>query len=294
MAGSSAIVPVVLSGGAGTRLWPLSRRLRPKQFLALGSDKSMFRETIERVSGAIFGPAITVCSAEHRFLIAEEFRRAGTEFSDILLEPCPRNTAPAIAAAAAALEHQRPNAPMLVLPSDHVIGDQAAFEAAVAVAAVVAGDGHLVTFGIVPTAPETGYGYIQAGEPLAGRNGVHTVAAFVEKPDIYTAQDYLTDGGYLWNSGMFMFTPKTFLDELARHHPKMVETCREAVAAGQADLDFLRLNEPAFAAAEAISVDYAEWKKPTAPPSSASMGRGATSAHGRRFGSSMTPMPTAT
>ncbi len=261
MAGSNAIVPVILSGGAGTRLWPLSRRLRPKQFLALGSENSMFRETIARVSGAPFGPAMAVCSAEHRFLVAEEFRRAETPFAAILLEPCPRNTAPAIAAAAAVLERQQAGALMLVLPSDHVIGDQAAFEAAVASAATVAADGQLVTFGIVPTEAETGYGYIQTGEPFVGQDNVHSVAAFVEKPDIQTARNYLADGGYLWNSGMFMFTPESFLGELARHHPKMVETCREAVAAGQADLDFLRLDEPAFAAAEAISVDYAVMEK---------------------------------
>lgn len=257
------IHPVILSGGAGTRLWPLSRRLRPKQFLALDGDGSMFRQTLARISGAPFAAPTVVCNDEHRFLVAEELRQAGVADADIVLEPAARNTAPAIAAAALHLMARHPDALMLVLPSDHVIGDTGAFRDAVDVAAELARDGHLVTFGVPPTRPETGYGYIRTGEALGRTTGpaANRVTAFVEKPDAATAETYLASGDYLWNAGMFAFTAAAFLGEIERHHPEIAAAARNAVAGGAADLDFFRLDAAAFARAPAVSVDYAVMEK---------------------------------
>ncbi|MDD9878953.1 MAG: mannose-1-phosphate guanylyltransferase/mannose-6-phosphate isomerase [Magnetovibrio sp.] len=255
------IVPVILSGGAGTRLWPLSRGLRPKQFLALGGADSMFAETAARVSGGPFAQPMVICNEDHRFMVAEELRRLALDWSDIVLEPCARNTAPAIAVAALRLLETDADAIMAVLPSDHVIGAPDSLREAFAVAAEAAGDGRLVTFGIPPARPETGYGYIQRGDPLAGRDGAFGVRRFVEKPDPATARDYLAAGDYLWNSGMFVFRAEAFLAEMTRFHPETVANCRAALVAAESDLDFLRLDEAAFAEARSISIDYAVMEK---------------------------------
>lgn len=254
------ILPVVLSGGAGTRLWPLSRNGYPKQFLALTSDLSLFQETLRRLSG-INGalPAMVVCNEGHRFLIAEQAQAIGHTLSSILLEPAAKNTAPAIALAALKARESGADPLLLVLPSDHVFAVTAAFHAAVQLAAVVAQDGHLATFGIVPTHPETGYGYIQTGAALP--TGGLQVARFVEKPDRDTAQTYLDAGGYFWNSGMFMFKASAYLDELATHNPAMLQACTAALGAAKNDLDFCRIDAEAFAPCPADSVDYAVMEK---------------------------------
>ncbi len=258
---SGKVVPVILSGGAGTRLWPLSRRLRPKQFLCLHSGETLFGATLRRVDGDAYAPALVVCNEDHRFLVAEAFREAGVEPRDIVLEPAPRNTAPAITAAAMVLADGDPGAIMLVVPSDHVIDDTVGFHAAVATAAGAAVDGHLVTFGIEPAAPETGYGYIRAGTGLDSQVGCHLVEAFVEKPDAATAAEYLASGNHLWNSGMFVFRADRLIEEMAHHCPRLVETCRRAVGSATRDLGFLRLDKASFEAAESVSVDYAVMEK---------------------------------
>lgn len=254
------ITPVLLSGGAGTRLWPLSRQLRPKQFLALNGNDSMFRETVSRVSGQAFAAPLVICNDEHRFLVAEEMRDGGHQWQAIILEPVARNTAPAIAAAALYLAANNPDTVMAVLPSDHVIGDTEKFQETLIEAAGVARAGQLVAFGVPPLRPETGYGYIQRGERLAAGEAF-AVSRFVEKPDAATAAGYIDAGDYLWNSGMFMFTPETFLSELEALQPAILDNCRGALDGAVRDLDFFRLDEAAFAQAEAISVDYAVMEK---------------------------------
>lgn len=254
------IHPVILSGGAGTRLWPLSRRLRPKQFLALDGGRSMFAETLSRVGGRAFTAPLVVCNDEHRFLVAEELRQAGVSAGAIIVEPCARNTAPAIAAAASLVARDNAEAVMLVLPSDHVITDTDAFARAAAVAAELARDGRLVTFGVPPTRPETGYGYILKGNAMAG-GGVFAVDAFVEKPDIETAAAYLAGGRHLWNAGMFAFTAQAYLNALRQHNPAAAAAVGAAVEGGTDDLDFFRLDPKAFAEAPSISIDYAVMEK---------------------------------
>jgi mannose-1-phosphate guanylyltransferase/mannose-1-phosphate guanylyltransferase/mannose-6-phosphate isomerase len=251
------LYPVILSGGAGTRLWPLSRQAFPKQLLALDSERSMLQETALRVDGGGFAKPTVVCNDEHRFVVAEQLREIGIRPRAILLEPVGRNTAPAVAAAAISLIRDDPGAIMLVLPSDHVVRDVTAFRAAAATAAAAAAGGALVTFGIPAEGPETGYGYIRRGAPLEGVEGCFHVARFVEKPDRATAESYLAEGGYDWNSGMFVFRAANYLAELERLKPAVMAGCRAALEAGQADLDFLRLNSAAFAACESISIDYA-------------------------------------
>lgn len=255
---SAPIYPVILSGGSGTRLWPISRSLYPKQLLALTSDQTMLQETASRFAGAArYKAPIVVCNDEHRFIVAEQLRAIGMTPLDIVLEPVGRNTAPAVAVAALMLLEIDPAALMLVLPSDHVLGDVEGFRAAVHTGAKAAQRGALVTFGIAPTAPETGYGYIRQGQPFAKVEGCAWVERFVEKPDQATAQAYLDDGGYFWNSGMFLFPAAGYLKELERLQPAMMAACRRAVALGVHDLDFLRLDAGAFADAPSISVDYA-------------------------------------
>ncbi len=257
-ASPAKIVPVILSGGAGSRLWPLSRESYPKQLLPLTAERSLLQETAERIAdGATFDPPIVVCNAEHRFVIAEQLRQVGVEPESIVLEPAAKNTAPAVAAAALLLAERQPDAQMLVLPSDHSVGDAVEFASAVRTASFAAADGALVTFGIKPSRAETGYGYIQRGKRFGTREGCYAVEAFVEKPDAATARSYLEDGGYDWNSGMFLFTAETYLAELEQFEPDIVSGCRAAVRAATKDLDFLRLAEEPFAAMPSRSIDYA-------------------------------------
>jgi len=255
---NARIHPVILSGGAGVRLWPMSREQYPKQFLPLCSDRSMLQETARRVADpARFAAPLVICNQEHRFVIAEQMRQIGQGGARIVLEPVGRNTAAAAAIAALIVAEQDPDGRILLLPADHVIQDQAAFLAAVSVAAGAAADGRLVTFGIQPTAPETGYGYIRRGDAMEGRDGAFGVAAFVEKPPRAEAERYLAAGDFFWNSGMFLLPARRYLDELERWEPAVLSACRAALAQGRADLDFFRLEEASFAAAPSTSIDYA-------------------------------------
>ncbi|MEX2643988.1 MAG: mannose-1-phosphate guanylyltransferase/mannose-6-phosphate isomerase [Acetobacterales bacterium] len=249
--------PVILSGGSGTRLWPMSRAGYPKQFLALTGDRSQFQDTVRRVGGAHFAAPLVIANEEHRFIVAEQLRALGTKAERIVLEPLGRNTAPAAAVAAQLLVRDDPEALMLLLPSDHSIADVDAFLAGVDRAADAAAGGALVTFGIRADRPETGYGYIRRGDPLPGGDGCFSVAAFVEKPDVETAEGFVASGDYSWNSGMFLFPAALYLEELGAQHPKVLAKCREAIAAGTEDLDFFRLDRDALGAAESISIDYA-------------------------------------
>lgn len=257
---SQNILPIILSGGAGTRLWPLSRNGYPKQFLALTSDLSLFQETLKRLDGIqnAMSPMV-VCNEEHRFLIAEQAQAIGHALSAILLEPAAKNTAPAIALGALKALESGEDPLLLVLPSDHVFADAAAFHEAVAQAVPVAKAGHLVTFGIVPTRPETGYGYIQSGLELS--EGGMQVVRFVEKPNRETAKSYLDAEGYFWNSGMFLFKASAYLDALATHNPAILDACTKALKGAKLDLDFCRVDVSAFAVCPADSVDYAVMEK---------------------------------
>jgi mannose-1-phosphate guanylyltransferase/mannose-1-phosphate guanylyltransferase/mannose-6-phosphate isomerase len=255
---SPRIHPVILSGGSGTRLWPMSREHYPKQLLPLCSDQSMLQDTAARVQGTgRFAAPLLICNQEHRFIIAEQVRQIGLAPQAIVLEPVARNTAAAAAVAALTLMETDPDALLLLLPADHLIRNQDAFLAAVDAAAAVAASGRLVTFGIVPHAPETGYGYIRRGAPLAGQDGSFDVAAFVEKPTLGIAREFLASGDYLWNSGMFLFPAGLFLSELERFEPLVLAAAKAALAAGSRDLDFFRLDSDAFAAAPGTSIDYA-------------------------------------
>lgn len=233
-------------------MWPLSREHYPKQLLALLGEQTLLQQTVSRLDGMKHVAApLLVCNEEHRFLIAEQMRQLGKAPTDIVLEPVGRNTAPALTLAALALLKHAPNdALMLVMPADHIIQDTDNFRAAVEQGAALAEKGRLVTFGIVPTAPETGYGYIKMG---VGNN----VAAFVEKPDVETASRYVAAGEYLWNSGMFMMQASVWFDELNRYHPAMLEACKAAYAQGQRDADFYRVNALAFGSCQSNSIDYA-------------------------------------
>ncbi len=256
------IVPVVLSGGAGSRLWPLSRQVLPKQLLPLCSEYSLLQDTLRRISGwpEMASPLI-VCGHEHRFLVAEQLRQIDVTAEAIILEPVARNTAPAIAVAAEWLKERQ--SLMLVLPADHVIQDVEAFAKAVKQAAVAATQGQLVTFGMHPEHPETGYGYIQAGPVLEAAPGCHAVVRFVEKPDAARAAQYCQSGEYFWNSGMFLFQPEAYLAALTTHTPSIVTATQAAVAKSYRDLDFVRLDATSFAASPADSIDYAVMEKTT-------------------------------
>jgi mannose-1-phosphate guanylyltransferase/mannose-6-phosphate isomerase len=249
--------PVILSGGAGSRLWPLSRSLFPKQLLALAGERSLIQDTVLRVQGKEFLPPLIVCNIEHRFLVAEQMREAGITPEAIVLEPVGRNTAPAAAIAAIMVAEKEPNGIMLLMPADHIVRNGTAFIQAVDHAVLAAERDHLVTFSITPDSPETGYGYIRRGEPLSGLEDCFSVARFVEKPDAATAAGYVASGEYGWNSGMFVFKAKLFLSELERLEPELTAQCRSALKKGRQDLDFFRLEEATFTGAKSISIDYA-------------------------------------
>jgi mannose-1-phosphate guanylyltransferase/mannose-6-phosphate isomerase len=255
-----AIQPVILSGGAGTRLWPLSRALYPKQFIRFPQvqPETFLAAALKRLGpGCGCAPPVVVCNNDHRFLVKDEAARAGVEPRAIVLEPMARNTAPAVAVAALLAERSDPEAILAVMPSDHVIRDERAFAAAVRKAGAIAAGGRLVLFGITPGVPHTGYGYIKRGAPLDGFDGAFAVAAFTEKPDRETAAGYLAQGGYDWNSGIFVLGARAFLGELERFEPAILAAAKGALAGAHSDLGFLRLEAQAFASAPSISIDYA-------------------------------------
>jgi mannose-1-phosphate guanylyltransferase/mannose-6-phosphate isomerase len=252
------IHPVILSGGSGTRLWPMSRTLYPKQLLSLLGHDSLLQQTARRVADRQgFAAPLLVANEEHRFIIAEQLREIAAVPRGLLLEPVGRNTAPAVCVAALALTEEEPDPLMLVMPSDHTIGDPAAFAGAIERAAAAARAGALVSFGIAPQRAETGYGYIRRGGELDGAQGVFAVAEFVEKPGPEEAQAYVASGEHSWNSGIFLFPARVYLDELERLRPDMVAACRNALATAQRDSDFVRLGREAFAACDSDSIDYA-------------------------------------
>lgn len=252
--------PVILSGGNGSRLWPLSRQNQPKQFLALLGEHSLYQETVARANRLANAQLpITVCNEDHRFMVGEQLHAIGQASGGILLEPISRNTAPAIALAALHVLTGDPQGLMLVLPADHLIRDEKAFRAAVESALPLAEAGWLVTFGITPDAPETGYGYIQSGAPLEG--GGFKVSRFVEKPDQKRAKNYLADGGYVWNSGIFALRADRYLEELKQYRPDIFHAVTDAYTQGRNDLDFVRVDPQAFAASPEDSIDYAVMEK---------------------------------
>jgi len=256
------IYPVILSGGAGSRLWPLSRSKFPKQFLPLLGKKSLFTQTLERVAPAYgFGAPLVVANEHHRFMINEQAAKASIELSGVLLEPVGRNTAPAVAIAALRAAEVDADALLLFLPSDHVILDAPGFHKAVSAAACAAKKGYLVCFGMEPSRPETGYGYIAEGDVIDGAMGAHVIAAFKEKPDEAKALSYLKEGGYHWNSGMFMFAASTILAEFEKYQADMLAACRAALASATSDMNFLRMGDAEFAAIPAESIDYAIMEK---------------------------------
>jgi mannose-1-phosphate guanylyltransferase len=253
------IIPVILAGGSGSRLWPLSRQLNPKQFLPLTDDRTMLQATLSRLKGLDVEVPLVVCNDEHRFLVAEQLRAIGVDNAQILLEPVGRNTAPAIALAAMSAMQRNPEAVLLVLAADHVLKDEQAFRASVNTAISFAEDGKLVTFGVTPTGPETGYGYIRAGVEL-GR-GVAELDEFIEKPSVDLAQAYIKAGGYTWNSGMFLFRADRYLQELGSWRPDILGACEAAMEQASSDLTFTRVKEEAFRVCPSESVDYAVMEK---------------------------------
>ena len=257
------IHPVVMAGGTGSRLWPLSRQLNPKQFLKLTDDRlSMLQLTLARLEGVDSADPLLICNEEHRFLAAEQMRQSGYDDARIILEPCGRNTAPAIALAALQLLKTAGNDEdplMLVLAADHLIQNGPAFREGIANAIPLAENSRLVTFGIVPGHAETGYGYIQKGGELTANS--FEVNRFVEKPDQKTAESYLSSGDYLWNSGMFLFGARTYLDELQKHRPDILAICHAAMEDANEDLHFTRVNENVFADCPEDSIDYAVMEK---------------------------------
>ena len=255
------IIPIILSGGAGTRLWPLSWGDHPKQFLPLVSERTMIQETLLRLKGLELGSPIISCGEGHRFMVAQQIGEVSEKKPTIILEPMAKNTAPAIAAACCAAMKQDKDAVVVVLPSDHVIADVPAFQNAVKAAACNAEKGALVTFGIVPTFPATGYGYVKAAG--SETDGAYTLERFVEKPCLEKAQEYLASGEYAWNSGMFVFKASTFLDELKVHSPEMAALSMEAFEKAVVDTDFIRLDKEAFGKIKGDSIDYAVMEKTT-------------------------------
>lgn len=251
--------PVLLSGGVGSRLWPISRESHPKQFLPLASELSMLQETLHRTAGMEAANPIVVCNDEHRFMVAEQLRQVDLIAAALILEPEGRNTAPAVALAAIHAIEKDPDAILLVLPADHLIENVKAFVDAVQKAQPVAQQGRLVTFGVVPSSPETGYGYIKCGEDLG--DSMFGLDRFVEKPDLDTAQEYVDQGDYLWNSGMFLMRADSYLQELQRLAPEILSSCQSAMASSSEDMDFIRPDAQAFAGCPSDSIDYAVMEK---------------------------------
>ena len=253
------LTPVLLSGGVGSRLWPVSRESHPKQFLALAGELTMLQETLRRTSGLEAAAPIVVCNEEHRFMVAEQLRQLDLQPSALILEPQGRNTAPALALAALQAVTIDADSILLVLPADHVITDVEAFIAAVEKSLPLAGEGRLMTFGVVPTAPETGFGYIKCGPGLA--DDLYELERFVEKPDAAAARDYLESGGYLWNSGMFLLRAQTYLEELGAHAPDIFSCCEQAMRAATTDMYFVRPDAQLFEQCPSDSIDYAVMEK---------------------------------
>lgn len=254
------LFPVIMAGGSGSRLWPLSRQLNPKQFLTLvDSEHSLLQATIKRLEGLDAGLPLLICNEQHRFLAAEQLRLLDMEKANILLEPIGRNTAPAIALAAILACESGDDPVLLVLAADHLIQDVDAFHASLQAALPLAVEGKLVTFGIVPTKAETGYGYLEKGDSV-GESGFR-VNRFVEKPDLQTAKEYLDSGSYFWNSGMFMFRASRYLDELEKFNPDILIACREALSKAEQDMHFIRVDHAAFSACPEESIDYAVMEK---------------------------------
>lgn len=254
------LYPVIMAGGSGSRLWPLSRQLNPKQFISLADDTlSMLQQTVQRLAPLQVAQPLLICNEQHRFLAAEQLRQLGLNEAKIILEPVGRNTAPAIALAALKLRAAGDDPLMLVLAADHLIREKAAFHRSIQQAQALAEQGKLVTFGIVPAHAETGYGYIQQGTALSDNS--FTVSRFVEKPDAATAEEYLAAGDYFWNSGMFLFRASRYLAELAAHRPDILEACERAMVQGSEDMHFTRVDAQAFAACPDDSIDYAVMEK---------------------------------
>lgn len=253
------IIPIILSGGAGTRLWPLSWGDHPKQFLPLVTERTMIQETLLRLKGLDIGTPIVSCGEAHRFMVAQQIGEVSETKPAILLEPMAKNTAPAIAAACCAAMKQDEDSVVIVLPSDHVIKNGDTYREAVMNAVKQAEKGFMVTFGIVPTFPATGYGYIKGGERV--EHHVYSLAQFVEKPDLKTAQEYLDTGVYYWNSGMFVFKAKTFLEELANFEPQMAELSKQAYEKAKIENDYIWLDKGSFEQIKGNSIDYAVMEK---------------------------------
>lgn len=254
------LMPVIMAGGSGSRLWPLSRQLKPKQFLSLTEDGlSMLQVTVRRLEGLPVYPPLLICNEQHRFLAAEQLRQINLPEAQILLEPVGRNTAPAIALAALHAIADGADPILLVLAADHMIQDVQAFQSSIRTALPLAESGSLVTFGIVPTHPETGYGYIKKGEAVSG--GGYAVSCFVEKPDLSTARAYLESGDYFWNSGMFMLRASRYLEELKKFRPDIYDICDRALTCAARDMDFIRIDSATFSACPDDSIDYAVMEK---------------------------------
>jgi mannose-1-phosphate guanylyltransferase/mannose-6-phosphate isomerase len=253
------LTPVLLSGGVGSRLWPVSRESHPKQFLPLAGEVTMLQETLQRTAGLKAAAPLVVCNEEHRFMVAEQLRQLDLQAGALILEPMGRNTAPAVALAAVQAVTADPESVLLVLPADHLIKNVDAFVAAVDKALPLALEGRLMTFGVVPTAPETGYGYIKCGSVLA--DDLYQLERFVEKPDADTARDYMEDGGYLWNSGMFLLRAQSYLDELGKLAPDILSCCQQAMDAATVDMHFVRPDAEIFERCPSDSIDYAVMEK---------------------------------
>ncbi len=253
------LTPVLLSGGVGSRLWPVSREAHPKQFQPLSGELSMLQQTLQRTSGLEEAPPVVVCNEEHRFMVAEQLRQVGLEAGALILEPQGRNTAPAVCLAAIHAMTSDPEALLLVLPADHLITDVVAFAEAVGRAVPLAQQGRMVTFGVVPSAAETGYGYIKCGAAIG--SDLFDLEQFVEKPDAATAAAYLESGSYLWNSGMFLFRAEIYQDQLQAHAPEILECCRQAMGKAGVDMDFVRPDAEIFDQCPSDSIDYAVMEK---------------------------------